>query len=63
MFNFYNFKITVFYKVPYSKENNQIMKGCRMRWNPDKKLWYTTINYNGEEDQIFEGGDCLPVFE
>ncbi len=63
MFNFYNFKITVFYKVPYSKENNQIMKQWRMLWNPDKKLWSKTIHYNGLEDQIFIGDNCLPVFE
>jgi hypothetical protein len=62
MFSFYNFKITVYYKVPYNKDNIQVMKGWRMMWNSEKKLWSKTISYNGLEDQIFfvEG---LPIFQ
>lgn len=51
-------KITIYYKVPYSKENLEITKRHRMQWNPDEKLWSFTTNYNGTDEDLY-----LFVFE
>lgn len=56
-------KITIYYKVPYSKENLEITKRHRMQWYPDEKLWSFTTNYNGTDEDLYYVFEELPHIE
>ena len=62
-FSLCDFKITIYYKIPYSKENLEIAKRNKMKWSPNEKLWSYTTNYNGTDEDLYYVFEELPHIE
>jgi hypothetical protein len=61
MFKFLFNQVNVFYNVPFVEKDKA--KEYRLRWKPDKKLWYSQHEiFNCDKDNVDVNGIC-PYFD